>query len=82
MPMQFHPELDAYVEMPLACALAAAYVVLGLAGNRFMANREPLQLTVPKLVYNSTQVIVCSITFVKLLPFFTVRQDVIILLVH
>ena len=75
MPTQFHPELDAYVEMPLACALAAVYVVLGLAGNRFMADREPLQLTIPKLIYNSTQVVVCSITFVKLLPFFTVRDS-------
>ena len=74
MPTRFHPELDAYVELPLACAVAAAYVLLGLAGNRFMAGRPPLQLTVPKLLYNSTQVVVCSITFVKLMPFFTVRQ--------
>eukprot|EP01044_Picomonas_judraskeda_P008031 COSAG03_NODE_894_length_5464_cov_8.128984_1_plen_218_part_10 len=75
MPTRFHPELDAYVELPLACAVAAAYVLLGLAGNRFMAGRPPLQLTVPKLLYNSTQVVVCSITFVKLMPFFTVRQQ-------
>lgn len=74
MPTRFHPELDEYVQMSAACALAAAYVVLGLAGNRFMASREPLQLTIPKLLYNSTQVVVCSITFAKLLPFFTVRE--------
>lgn len=74
MPTRFHPELDEYVQMSAACALAAAYVVLGLAGNRFMASREPLQLTIPKLLYNSTQVVVCSITFAKLLPFFTVRK--------
>ena len=76
MPTRFHPELDAYVEMPVACTLAAVYVVLGLAGNRFMASREPLQLTIPKLIYNSTQVVVCSITFAKLLPFFTVRRQI------
>eukprot|EP01045_Picozoa_sp_COSAG04_P007607 COSAG04_NODE_401_length_14952_cov_3.941224_3_plen_252_part_00 len=71
--MRFHPHLDAYVEMPLACGLAAAYVALGLAGNRLMESREPLQLTGPKLVYNLTQIVVCSVTFWRLLPFFTVR---------
>ena len=75
MPTRFHPELDAYVEMPVACTLAAVYVLLGLAGNRFIASREPLQLTIPKLIYNTTQVVVCSITFAKLLPFFTVRRQ-------
>ena len=72
--MRFHPELDPYVAMPLACGLAAAYVVLGLAGNRFMTERDPLQLTALKLIYNSTQVIVCSITFAKLLPFFATAE--------
>ena len=73
MPTRFHPHLDAYVEMPLACGLAAAYVALGLAGNRLMESREPLQLTGPKLVYNLTQIAVCAVTFWRLLPFFTVR---------
>ena len=64
---------DPFVELPLACGLAAAYVALGLAGNRLMESREPLQLTGPKLVYNLTQIVVCAVTFWRLLPYFVVR---------
>eukprot|EP00927_Polykrikos_kofoidii_P067697 TRINITY_DN63147_c0_g1_i1.p1 TRINITY_DN63147_c0_g1~~TRINITY_DN63147_c0_g1_i1.p1 ORF type:complete len:242 (+),score=28.63 TRINITY_DN63147_c0_g1_i1:82-807(+) len=68
--MKFHTQLAPLVSLTSAFSIAFAYVMLGLAGNRIMANRTPMELTVLKFFYNLAQILVCSLTFMKLLPFF------------
>mmetsp|Transcript_17856 Transcript_17856/g.39159 ORF Transcript_17856/g.39159 Transcript_17856/m.39159 type:complete len:240 (+) Transcript_17856:70-789(+) len=72
--MRFHGHLSPLVNVPLACGLAVTYTLLGLLGNRLMANRAPAELTTLKLVYNISQVVVCSLTFAKLLPFYLTAE--------
>lgn len=69
--MLFHEELKPFVGVPLGCGIALAYVALGLLGNRLMVGREPWALRRVQVVYNVSQIVVCSIIFWKLLPFFT-----------
>ena len=71
--MRYYPELAPYVAVPFAAGVAVAYVVAGFVGNKLMEGRTAFDLTALKVVYNVTQIVVCSCTFMGLLPFFTVR---------
>ena len=72
--MKFHPELAPYVTLPVSVGVALSYVALGLLGNKLMESRSALDLTALKVGYNVTQIVVCSCTFMGLLPFFIVRS--------
>ena len=69
--MRFHTELEPYVDFRLSLIIAASYVLSGLAGRRLMEGRKGFELTNVKVFYNLVQVVVCSVVFAKLLPFFT-----------
>lgn len=68
--MRFLKEYDHIVDLKVSFAIAGSYVALALLGSKFMQSRQALELKSLKVVYNVTQVVVCTIVFANLLPFY------------
>lgn len=66
--MRFYPELQPFVQVPLATALSFSYVSLVLGGAWFMQGRPPMVLKSLKLPYNVVQIVVCTAITISLAP--------------
>lgn len=73
--MKFLVHLDPFVDLQLSFGIAVAYIALGVAGNHFMANKKALELRALKFIYNLSQIIICAVVFLKLLPFFLAEDS-------
>lgn len=68
--MRFHHQFETLVSLPCAGFIVTLYLLMGFLGNRAMSDREPCNMSTWKTIYNAVQVVVCSVTFSQLLPYF------------
>lgn len=72
--MRFLTEYEAFVSVKLGFLIAGVYLSAALLGTKFMEKQTALELKPLKAVYNVTQVVVCTVVVLKLLPFYLSRE--------